>query len=184
MYESKNIPNDWIPNLDKVNEICIFKYEERKNPKSLIEAFYLEFKKQENIILNLQTYIFMHPNGRDINIVLDELENVKNEILKKYKYLNKENLPEINIISNVIPTEMMPHLFKVMDAFVLPSNEGFGLPFAEAMAMELPTIALNYSGQLEFMNNNNSYLVSIDKSNNKRREFMIPNIESFKRTNA
>ena len=38
---------------------------------------------------------------------------------------------------------MLLSLYKSVDAFVLPTHgEGWGLPFAEAMAMELPTIGM------------------------------------------
>jgi glycosyltransferase involved in cell wall biosynthesis len=37
--------------------------------------------------------------------------------------------------------------------------EGFGLTMAEAMALGKPTIATGYSGNLEFMSPDNSYLV-------------------------
>jgi len=42
-------------------------------------------------------------------------------------------------------------------------GEGWGLPLMEAMAMELPTIATNWSGNTEFMNEENSFLVSVEE---------------------
>lgn len=53
-----------------------------------------------------------------------------------------------------------PKLFRTADAFVLPTHgEAWGRPLAEAMFMEMPTIATQWSGQLEFMNDDNSFLV-------------------------
>ena len=37
--------------------------------------------------------------------------------------------------------------------------EGFGLPIAEAMLSGLPAIVTNWSGQLDFVNSQNSWLV-------------------------
>ncbi|CAA6668467.1 unnamed protein product [Spirodela intermedia] len=49
-------------------------------------------------------------------------------------------------------------LYKAADAFVLPSRgEGWGRPLVEAMAMELPVIATNWSGPAEFLTAENSY---------------------------
>jgi glycosyltransferase involved in cell wall biosynthesis len=44
--------------------------------------------------------------------------------------------------------------------FVLASHgEGWGRPIAEAMAMEVPVIATNWSGQTDYMNSKNRWLV-------------------------
>ena len=54
----------------------------------------------------------------------------------------------------------MPGLYAAADAYVLASRgEGWGRPFMEAMAMGLPTIGSRWSGNLEFMNDGNSWLV-------------------------
>jgi len=54
----------------------------------------------------------------------------------------------------------MPKLYNSMDAFVLISRgEGFGLPYLEAGACGLPVIGSNCSGQTDFLNKDNSYLV-------------------------
>jgi glycosyltransferase involved in cell wall biosynthesis len=46
------------------------------------------------------------------------------------------------------------------DCFVsLHRSEGFGFSLAEAMAYEKPVIATGYSGNLDFMTEENSYLV-------------------------
>ena len=46
------------------------------------------------------------------------------------------------------------------DCYVsLHRAEGFGLTMAEAMAIGKPVIATGYSGNVDFMNNENSYLV-------------------------
>jgi glycosyltransferase involved in cell wall biosynthesis len=49
---------------------------------------------------------------------------------------------------------------KCLDVYVsLHRSEGFGLSCAEAMACAVPVIATRYSGNLEFMNDENSLLV-------------------------
>eukprot|EP00241_Pyramimonas_parkeae_P002511 CAMPEP_0114225736 /NCGR_PEP_ID=MMETSP0058-20121206/835_1 /TAXON_ID=36894 /ORGANISM="Pyramimonas parkeae, CCMP726" /LENGTH=514 /DNA_ID=CAMNT_0001336369 /DNA_START=186 /DNA_END=1730 /DNA_ORIENTATION=+ len=62
-----------------------------------------------------------------------------------------------------ISTNSMPALYAGADAFVLPSHgEGWGLPLMEAMAMELPTIGTDFSGNKDFMNDHNSYLIRVE----------------------
>src|SRR5690606_26356631 len=41
-------------------------------------------------------------------------------------------------------------------------GEGWGRPYMEAMALGLPTIGTRWSANLEFMNDDNSFLVDID----------------------
>jgi glycosyltransferase involved in cell wall biosynthesis len=46
------------------------------------------------------------------------------------------------------------------DSFVsLHRSEGFGIGMAQAMYLGKPVIATGYSGNMDFMNHNNSYLV-------------------------
>jgi glycosyltransferase involved in cell wall biosynthesis len=58
----------------------------------------------------------------------------------------------------------IPRLYAAVDCFVLPTRgEGWGLPIFEAMAMGLPVIATNWSGQVDFMNENNAFPIRVDK---------------------
>ena len=51
-------------------------------------------------------------------------------------------------------------LINTCDAYVsMHHSEGFGLTLAEAMYLGKPTLATNYSGNTEFMNQDNSYLI-------------------------
>lgn len=45
---------------------------------------------------------------------------------------------------------------------ILSPGEGWGRPHVEAMAMELPVIATNWSGPTEFMTEENSYPLPIE----------------------
>jgi hypothetical protein len=54
-------------------------------------------------------------------------------------------------------------LMKQAIAYVsLHRSEGYGLTCAEAMALGTPVIATGYSGNLDFMNDDNSFLVDYD----------------------
>ena len=68
--------------------------------------------------------------------------------------------PRIVVLDQPLEMTDVPRLYRAADAFVLASHgEGWGRPYMEAMAMGLPTIATRWSGNLEFMNDDNSYLV-------------------------
>ena len=66
----------------------------------------------------------------------------------------------IRIIDGVISRKEVASLMRVADCYVsLHRSEGFGLTLAEAMSFEKPVIATGFSGNMEFMNPANSYLV-------------------------
>src|SRR5436190_3423824 len=66
----------------------------------------------------------------------------------------------IEIVSARLPADQLPSLYAAADAYVLASRgEGWGRPYMEAMAMGLPTIGSRWSGNLAFMDDENSFLV-------------------------
>jgi len=71
-----------------------------------------------------------------------------------------EKAPAIILINGLIPQRDMPALYAAADCFVLPTRgEGYGRPFMEALACQCPVIATGWSGQTEFLNSKNSYLI-------------------------
>jgi hypothetical protein len=55
-------------------------------------------------------------------------------------------------------------LYRGADCFVLSTRgEGWGMPILEAMACGLPTIATNWSAQTEFMRDDVSYPLNVDR---------------------
>jgi glycosyltransferase involved in cell wall biosynthesis len=64
-----------------------------------------------------------------------------------------------------IPGSLLPGLYRAADAFVVPARgEGWGMPYGEAMACGVPTIATRWGGQLEFMDDNNAFLVDVERT--------------------
>lgn len=96
---------------------------------------------------------------------LKEYEEFKSNYLKKNSFITDSNLlPEIQFISKKISYLKLPRLYMSRVALIGTSHgEGWGLPLTEAMCMGVITIATNWSGNLEFMNDNNSLLVSVEK---------------------
>jgi len=68
----------------------------------------------------------------------------------------------VYFLESDLPQTHLPRLYKSVDAFVISSRgEGWGRPHAEAMAMGLPVLATNWSGNTEFMNELNSFLIEV-----------------------
>ena len=130
---------------DKFIYLCLYDPKssvERKNPQAVIKAFKKAFKNN-----NKDVYLVIKMNKaeqEDVDILKDELEGINN-----YK-----------IFTESLPQEDLYSLISLCDVYVsLHRSEGFGLVMAEAMALGTVCIATNYSGNLDFMNKENSLLV-------------------------
>lgn len=130
-----------------------FDWTERKNPSALLKAYFSSFKREDPVALVLKTY-YQYPiemSKRYITSYIDEVRHM----LK----MTSDQTPRIVLITDIQSSDWFPHFYASLDAYVLPSRgEGWGLTLSEAMATGLPTIAVNWSGPTEFMNEENSYL--------------------------
>jgi glycosyltransferase involved in cell wall biosynthesis len=117
-------------------------YFERKNPLALIEAFKTAFKPTEDVMLVLKfSNAERNPSARD-------------------RILKAANGLQIKIIDGYLFEDELHALMALSDCYVsLHRSEGFGLPLAEAMYLKKPVIATAYSGNVDFMNINNSFLI-------------------------
>lgn len=119
---------------------------QRKNPVGLIEAFKLAFAPGEGPQLILKT----------INAPLRPLAD--EQVLWA-----AHGRPDIHVIDRSLDSHELAALMAACDCYVsLHRSEGFGLTMAEAMAIGKPVIATGYSGNVDFMNEQNSYLVDYE----------------------
>lgn len=115
----------------------------RKNPIGLIKAFRVTFSLHENVQLIIKTsYGYRNP------VMLSRLRDATHGA-------------NVVIIDDVYSDDMTLSLINACDAYIsLHRSEGLGLTMAEAMLLGKPVIATRYSGNLEFMDDNNSLLVA------------------------
>ena len=147
-----------LPNRAKFNFLSIFEWTNRKGWDILLNAYFKSFTKEDNVCLFLRTFLLGNYDVDTKKFIQDKI----NLFIDKGGY-NKEKLPRIELLTKQLPFNDMIKLYKSMDAFVLPSRgEGWGRPHMEAMAMALPVIGTNWSGNMEFMTNENSYLIDIE----------------------
>jgi len=118
---------------------------ERKNPLGLIRAFRLAFQSDEPVQLVLKTS-FGDRHPAQIQELRDAAAGAN-----------------ITIIDEVYSPDAVLSLMDACDAYVsLHRSEGLGLTMAEAMLMGKPVIATNFSGNVDFMDEGNSLLVSYE----------------------
>lgn len=147
-------PANW-PEKRGFNFLSVFEWTDRKGWDILLRAYLAEFNINDDVALILKVNV---PG-------VDSTEKIHHQIADCIRSLslNPQNIPVISLIHNSFTSREMAALYAACDAFVLPSRgEGWGRPYIEAMAMGLPTIGTRWSGQLAFMNDDNSYLIDVD----------------------
>ncbi|MEO5722201.1 MAG: glycosyltransferase family 4 protein, partial [Chthoniobacterales bacterium] len=115
----------------------------RKNPEGVIDAFRHAFRKDDNAILVMKSINWEYE--REARAALDRsAEDARVVFLDPH-----------------LPGAEVNALFASVDSYAsLHRSEGLGLGMAQAMYLGKPVIGTGYSGNLEFMNAENSLLVN------------------------
>lgn len=117
----------------------------RKGVEELFAAYAMAFRAGENVELLVKTH-----------------HNVSNIVEELYRraFVDRPNAPSVKIIFDDLDDVEMDRFYDLVDALVLPTRgEGYNLPAAEAMARGLPVLVTRYSGQMDFCNDENSWLI-------------------------
>ncbi len=137
----------WLP--DNYTFLFVFDYLsvfERKNPLGLISAFAEAFPPGSGASLVVKCINASHRPAEHDLLVADA-----------------ERHPDIYVQEGYINAAEKNALLANCDCYIsLHRAEGFGFTLAEGMYFGRPVIATGYSGNLDFMNVENSYLVDYD----------------------
>lgn len=121
---------------------------ERKNPVGVIEAFNIAFGSRRDDKVALVVKISN----------LDKQSELKSQIESMIAGDNR-----ITLLEGYLSRDVLNNLINETDCYVsLHRAEGFGLPIAEAMYLGKPVIATHWSGNTDFMNQDNSLPVSYE----------------------
>jgi glycosyltransferase involved in cell wall biosynthesis len=129
----------------------------RKGYKQLLRAYCEEFDKGEDVSLTMKVY----SNG-----FTQKEQNACKARIKKHArsmgYEINKNTPTIYFYGNCLPNDCVSRFINTFDCIVSPHCcEGWGLVLSHSMLLGKPVIATKYSGNMDFANEHNSYLVPI-----------------------
>ena len=136
------LPDDAFVFLFTFDFLSVF---ERKNPLGLVEAFRRAFGTSSEALLVLKSL-----NADKAPDAVAALRGAANGL-------------NVRFIDTDLDRPAMFGLIAASDAFAsLHRSEGFGMGLAQAMFLGKPVIGTAYSGNLEFMTPQNSFLVGCD----------------------
>jgi Glycosyl transferases group 1 len=119
---------------------------ERKNPLAPIEAFKRAF-----------------PPGSGAKLVIKSINHEHHPHAHERLLLASAEHPDVRLIDYYVTASEKNSMISSADCYVsLHRAEGLGLTPAEALCMGKPVIATRYGGNLEFMNDRNSWLVDYE----------------------
>lgn len=128
---------------------------DRKNIGFTISCFYKAFANLINPPALLIKTQVNSPSHLDTSEICGRIKTIRNSIKANW-------YPEVYLLSGNLSNEEMNALYrhKTIKAFTLLSHgEGYGRPYLEFSLTGKPIIASNYSGQLDFLNSEQSLLV-------------------------
>jgi glycosyltransferase involved in cell wall biosynthesis len=148
-------PPSALPGRRGFTFLSAFTWQDRKGWDVLLRAFLTEFHPDDDVSL----VIWAQPFYRSPSLIEAEMRQLIEGELK----LDPARIPHVTVTTTPCPDSAMPGLYTACDAFVLPTRgEGWGRPFAEAMACARPVIGTAWGGNLDFMSPANSYLLATE----------------------
>ena len=132
----------------------IWQFTERKDPLSLLKAYWHAFSEDDNVALIIKTYRSDYSDA-ETKVVVETIQRIKQSM----KMTPEQGHAPVYLVTNMLSYDEILGLHKYGDCFVsFARAEGFGLPMAEAAVLGRPVVTTGFGGVLEFLNADNSLL--------------------------
>lgn len=162
-YSDEEIAAFGLDFKDVFKDKCIFfsnfTWQYRKGYDLLLRAWWRAFDKSDNAVLVIKTQCDI--TYQKLDPIKEEIGYLKmmNGISSPFKQIEGD-VADIALIVNKLTDVQMQSLYKMADFFVLPTRgEGLGLPFVEACYFNVPILAPNHGGHLDFLSDDNAWMV-------------------------
>jgi len=128
----------------------VLQWSDRKNPDGLVRSFVRAFRGRRDVALALKLGFRLGAARADVEGKLAALT----------RGFGPCRAPTVFLIGDELDDTLMARFYDRVDVYVsLHRAEGFGLCLAQAMARGKPVVATGYSGNLEFMSDDNAVLI-------------------------
>jgi glycosyltransferase involved in cell wall biosynthesis len=145
-----------IDGLKDFNFLFVGDYTPRKGGDILIRNYLKTFRGIKNVTLTIKAYFNSFSKKDQDNLVKRIKKIVKDSLIPE------KELPTIYFYGDPIDECTMPSFMQTFDCLVSPHHgEGWGLCLSQMQSLGKPVIATNYSGNLDFMKKDISYLIEV-----------------------
>lgn len=136
--------------------LYVFSFGWRKGFDVLLKAFLSEFRRGEaRLVLRCFSEGYQGVSREEVAETL--LASAGDELT------TGEDRPEVEISVDAMSTEGLIELYRSCDLYISTDRgNGWGYPNMEAMALGVPSAAIDWGGGVEFMTEDNSYLLHTD----------------------
>ncbi|KJB88698.1 glycosyl transferase family 2 [Paenibacillus sp. E194] len=145
-----------IPGQRSYTFLSVCSFDDRKGIDILLTAFLEEFAESEDVCLIIKTRATTEEEIGRQQAYIDAIA---------FKTAGKSRSSVILISAiHSWSEQQLAMLYNSADSYVLPTRgEGWSLTVMEAMASGLPVITTRWSAHLDFVNDANGYLISVQK---------------------
>lgn len=138
----------------------IGQYAEKKNIKSIILAYLLEFNKQDNVRLFIKTCDHRKQNDDLENLIKYDMSVIKNIIRKPI-----ENYPDVDIVCGYLSSSDIIRLHQSADCYVnAAKGDSFGASAIEAALCDNIIINNKNIGSSTYFNSTNALMIDSTES--------------------
>lgn len=148
-----------------------FEWVPRKGYDLLLRAYLEEFTGADPVVLVVKTY-----DGSQFDPTGAKMHRAWSEMIGM---LGVRNPPVLELLTRGMTYDEIPSLYPAGDCYIIPTRgEGWNLPALEAMSSGIPVITTNWSAHLDFVNEENGYLLEVERLE-PIPKYGIPNDEIY-----